>query len=208
VKVPQTYLICDFLLRTAAILTAVAVTVATLGIPLPLPLVKDANSPFPCMNCGCGCVNADMCWRQCCCYTNTQKLAWANKHGVKVPNFVLEQVAGDIDADTADLAEVKPCCRQRVLAAKLDSCGDRDEEGCKKQPAALPPVVPGVLAFHALKCQGLSLSISLLPPSVPTDEIGTELPLVPGGTILLTESTLYQPPTFDAVVPPPEFAAI
>ena len=55
--------------------------------------------------------------------------------------------------------------------------------------------------------QGLSLSVSLLPPSVPTDEIGSELPLLPGEQVAAVSGPLYQPPFFDAVVPPPEVVA-
>jgi hypothetical protein len=201
-------LICDFSLKAAGILTAFAVAIATLGIPLPVPAIKDIAEAFPCMDCGCGCVNADMCWRQCCCYTNSQKLAWAAKHKVQVPEFVLEQVAAEIDTDPAELAQVKPCCRQRVLTAKSASCCDRQSGSCPEARPQNPPAIPGVLAIHALKCQGFSLSISLLPPSVPTDEIGTELPLVPGEQVAIAGSESYQPPFFDAVVPPPELAVL
>jgi hypothetical protein len=68
--------------------------------------------------------------------------------------------------------------------------------------------VPGVLALNALKCQGNSLSLSLLPPSIPTDEIGAELLLVSGETIAIPIAPAYQSPAFDAVVPPPEFAIL
>jgi hypothetical protein len=106
------------------------------------------------------------------------------------------------------MAEVKPCCRQRILAAKLGTCCDR-KLGCSEEVLADgPPVVPGLLVIHALKCQGLSLSLSLLPPSVPTDEIGTELPLVPGEQVAVAGGSLYQPPFYDAVVPPPESAVL
>jgi hypothetical protein len=159
------------------------------------------------MDCGCGCVNADMCWRDCCCHTNSQKLAWATQHGVKVPEFVLEQVAAETSTDSAELAEVKPCCRQRVLTAKVRSCCARKSGCCTETQAHEPPLIPGVLAIHSLKCRGLSLSLSLLPPSVPTDEIGSELPLLPGENVLLAECPLYQPPFFEAVVPPPEVVA-
>lgn len=207
-KSPQVYLICDFFLKAAGLLTAVAVAIATLGIPLPVPMVKDLAQAFPCMNCGCGCVNADMCWRQCCCYTNAEKLAWASQHGVQVPEFVLQQVATEIDTDPAELVEVKPCCRQRVLAAKASSCCDRNSGSCQKTEDAEQSFVPGVLAIHALKCQGLSVSVSLLPPSVPADDLDFQFPLVPGENISHADSSLYQPPFFDAVVPPPEAAVL
>jgi hypothetical protein len=206
VRLPSFRRIHDSLLRLAGLLTAVAVGIATLGIPLPLPVLKDTSEPFPCMNCGCSCLNAEMCWRECCCFTNTEKLAWAEKHGVKVPGYLFAQAAEEGDPTRAeDLAPLKPCCRARAIAARQASC-------CSKRPGICeteaPAFVPGVLGIHALKCQGNSLSLSLLPPSVPTDEIGTDLPLNSREAISLLQAHLYQPPFFEAVVPPPEFAAL
>lgn len=219
-KSPQVYLVCDFFLKAAGILTAVAVAIATLGIPLPVQVIKDLSQAFPCMDCGCGCVNAEMCWRKCCCYSNSQKLAWANKHGIRVPDFVLEQAAAEVDLEPVELADVKPCCRQRILAVKgvmaakgvsatkASSACARNSGRCDEEPNTEPPLIPGVLAIHALKCQGLTLTVSMLPPSVPTDEIGADLLLVPGEQVAFAASPLYQPPFFDADAPPPEFAVL
>jgi hypothetical protein len=201
-------LICDFLLKAAGVLTAVAVAVATLGIPLPVPFSKDIAQAFPCMNCSCGCVNAEMCWRQCCCYTNAEKLTWASQHGVRVPEFVLEQVAAELKLGPTQLADVKPCCRQRILAAQARSCCDRNSENCHQAEDVDRSFVPGVLAIHALKCQGLSLSLSLLPPTIRAHDLDFQMLLVPGENILLAERPLYQSPFFDAVVPPPESATL
>jgi hypothetical protein len=206
VKFPKFYLVCDCLLKSAGILTAVAVAVATVGIPLPVPFVKDSTALFPCLDCGCGCASADMCWRQCCCYTNAEKLVWAHKHGVKAPDFVLAQVAIETCENAEELADVKPCCRQRVLAARVRDCCGRKTGVCESEVDTRQPVAPGILAIQALKCQGNSLSLSLLPPSIPTDDIGTELELSPSDSIALAESDSYQPPFFETVVPPPERA--
>ena len=207
-KLPRLPLICDFLLKSAGVLTAVALAIATIGIPMQIPFAKEVGELFPCMSCGCGCVNAEVCWRDCCCYNTDQKLAWAREHNVQVPDYLVAQAAEEVQSQSAkcstetdDLAHLKPCCRARVLAAKNASCDS-------KQQTQAQAHMPGVLAIQALKCQGNSLSLSLLPPSVPTDEIGTELPLLPQQSVLLSDSHLYQPPTFDAVVPPPEFAAL
>jgi hypothetical protein len=208
VKVPRLPLICDFLLKFAGVLTAVALAIATIGIPLQIPFAKEVGELFPCMSCGCGCVNAEVCWRDCCCYNTDQKLAWARKHNVQVPDYLFAQAAEEAQSQSAtcsseanDLAHLKPCCRARIFAAKNTSCDSR-------QKTQAPTPMLGVLAIQALKCQGNSLSLSLLPPSIPANEIGTEMPLLPQESIYLSESQLYQPPTFDAVVPPPEFAAL
>jgi len=57
---------------------------ATVGFPLPA-VVKDVSRPFPCQNHSCGCLNADQCWRSCCCYSAAEKLAWAQTHQVEPP---------------------------------------------------------------------------------------------------------------------------
>ena len=213
-----------FLRRSAGLVCALAVTISTLGIPLPVVRDKDSREPFPCMNCGCGCLNAEMCWRECCCFTTEQKLAWARENGVKPPSFLVALAAkstpnhtlfspsnsysDEQTGDDPELASLKPCCRARVLAARQASCCSQ-KSGCSKspEPAGAQPVVPGVLAIQALKCQGNSLSLSLLPPVIPTDKIGTDLPLLPQEPLRLAESILYQPPFYAAVVPPPEIVA-
>lgn len=54
---------------------------------------KDASSPFPCLFRTCGCLSANDCWKKCCCFSNAQKVAWAKKNNVQIPNFVSESAA-------------------------------------------------------------------------------------------------------------------
>ena len=69
--------------------------VCAMLLPLPVamlqqePAEKDASEPFPCQNRPCGCRSAEQCWKKCCCFNNSQKLAWAKAHQVKVPDYVL-----------------------------------------------------------------------------------------------------------------------
>ena len=51
---------------------------------------KDASSPFPCLFRTCGCLSANDCWKKCCCFSNVQKVAWAKKNNVQIPDFVSE----------------------------------------------------------------------------------------------------------------------
>jgi len=51
---------------------------------------KDLSEPFPCQNRPCGCNSADQCWKQCCCFNNREKVAWANKNAVSLPGFVVK----------------------------------------------------------------------------------------------------------------------
>ena len=202
----------------AGLLTALALMIATVGIPLPIAPIKDTSEPFPCMNCGCGCVNAEMCWRKCCCFNTEQKIAWAHKHGVKVPAYLLVQASSvshhhEIDGtkcedDHQDLTHFKPCCQARVLAARQAIRCTKKSGRCESKNSGSPAVGTGILAMQALKCQANTLSLSLLPPSVPTDHIDKALGLSPTDALRAVESHLYQPPFFAVVVPPPEFAVL
>ena len=72
-------------------------------------------------------------------------------------------LAADDEEFDAEFANLKPCCRARVLAARQanqPSC-------CQKQLEKKPTVgLPGIIAIQALKCRGHSLTVSLLPPSL------------------------------------------
>lgn len=73
----------------------VVVGVCAMLMPLPFgPLrsdsqEKDQSQPFPCQNRPCGCRSAEQCWKKCCCFNNSQKIAWAKAHKVAVPDYVL-----------------------------------------------------------------------------------------------------------------------
>lgn len=63
-----------------------------LGVPVPLvSTAKRAVERFPCESSRCGCSTAEQCWRSCCCHPLDQRLAWAKRHGVQPPKFVLDE---------------------------------------------------------------------------------------------------------------------
>lgn len=78
-------------------LLSLVVTLGICAMVLPLPVTmlqqepaeKESSEPFPCQNRPCGCRSAEQCWKKCCCFSNTQKIAWAKSNGVKVPDYVL-----------------------------------------------------------------------------------------------------------------------
>lgn len=71
------------------------------------PVGKDTSAPFPCQHRACGCRSAQQCWKKCCCFTNTQKVAWARKNQVQLPAFVVEAARAE-GAPEGALARV--CC--------------------------------------------------------------------------------------------------
>ena len=78
-------------------LSGLAVLLGVCAMLLPLPMAplpsnspeKDQSQPFPCQNRPCGCRSAEQCWKKCCCFNNSQKIAWAKANQVKVPDYVV-----------------------------------------------------------------------------------------------------------------------
>jgi hypothetical protein len=122
------------------------------GIPLPSPAtVARSAERYPCEDCGCGCRSAEQCWRHCCCLTNRQKIDWASRNGVAVPDY--------------------------VLAAAERETGSSQHPGCLNCPPASspkpesPPASPwvpanqrreqrersGICLLRALDCHGLNV---------------------------------------------------
>src|ERR1700682_5343566 len=72
-------------LRPAITALALMAYLATLwGYPV-APIQNTSGIPFPCQGHHCGCQSAEQCWKHCCCYTHTERLAWAQQHGVEIP---------------------------------------------------------------------------------------------------------------------------
>lgn len=110
---------------TAHRLISLCMVAALLAGIVPLPVgssprvTKDFSQPFPCQHHACGCRSAEQCWKKCCCFTNQQKLAWAIKHQVKPPAFVVvaaktEQAGvGQRDRLCCEKTKPKPTCTSR-----------------------------------------------------------------------------------------------
>jgi hypothetical protein len=73
--------------RSRPFVTALAL-VAYLATLWGYPVARVQSSdgvPYPCQGHFCGCQSAAQCWQNCCCYTPSERLAWAKTHGVEVP---------------------------------------------------------------------------------------------------------------------------
>lgn len=143
---------------------------------------KDLSAPFPCQHRPCGCRSAEQCWKQCCCYSNAQKVAWARAHGVTVPDFVLTAASDELRKPTRLNAPAvsgkrgssTACarCAKAGVQPQPMACGINSPwtgNGCLKDgrssaaPAATPadidrPVrtAKHVLAAFAAECQGFA----------------------------------------------------
>lgn len=78
------------------------------------PVGKDASAPFPCLHRACGCRSAKQCWKQCCCFTNQEKVAWARSHRVEVPQYVVEAARLESPSDTNSAT----CCLKKSNRAR------------------------------------------------------------------------------------------
>lgn len=126
--------------------------VAGTGISLPLPaLPKNSSQRFPCEKCGCGCQTAEQCWRDCCCFSHREKVAWARENGVPVPAFVLAAA----EKEAQDEQPRCPHCVARAAASKTSrsSCCSASDEHRHAEKTPSDDRRLSVLA--AVRCQGL-----------------------------------------------------
>ena len=142
------------------LLAVVAIT--SLGMALPVSVRKLAAELYPCMHCSCGCANAEMCWRDCCCYTNEQKIAWARQNGVTPPAYVLAVIKKPV------------CCRKKLASCCVSKCGCCEKVAAKAEPMLVwrkhrktsERKAKSIVLLQTLRCQGLSSHWTLLPPTV------------------------------------------
>jgi len=152
------------------------------------PEAKDLTEPFPCQDRTCGCRTAAQCWKKCCCFSDSQKVAWAKSHGVRVPGFVVAAAKQEIRREKTLCKSSGSCC---LKVAELPVRSVR-------QRAQL------VVGLDALRCSGVEMTlagqlISIQPP--PSLEIVSG-DVCSGELLLLSVSPLapieQEPPT-----PPP-----
>jgi len=96
-------------------------------VPLPVAsrssIEKDQSTPYPCQNRPCGCRSAEACWKSCCCFTNREKLAWAEANRVVPPTYVIAAAAKE-SADAVCksggcCSKQKPAVLQEIVVTDL-----------------------------------------------------------------------------------------
>ncbi len=147
-----------------AALAILGVTACSLGVPLPALVVKRASQPYPCEHHACGCVDAEHCWRDCCCMTNRQKLAWAHSHGVTPPEFVAAAAQRETAAELAGADHVDGPAKHACCAAARAHLSEHDHNRGGEQGSSSSKFT---LMILALRCHGVSVSAGLLPPCLP-----------------------------------------
>jgi hypothetical protein len=188
------------------------VAVAAVGVPLPAAnrAVKDRSERFPCENCACGCPDAATCWRECCCHTHAEKLAWAKRNDVTPPALVVAAAAVEAKRGQShagcDCGKSSRICCQKSCA----SCAKPAAEGagcCGKHSMAAASGGKVVLLISALRCRGLHVGVSALPPSLPPIAATTLYFSHSSPAAPIEAPLLYQPPTLDVATPPPNALA-
>lgn len=127
-------------------------TVALSGViflPAQPPSRSEQVERFPCEDCPCGCIDAAHCWDNCCCYTDEEKLQWAERNGVEPPDFL-------VDRSAAARASACPppgatCCQCSGEPSSEDSCAQQTEPAEASQVGTQRMVV----LWIAAKCRGL-----------------------------------------------------
>jgi len=143
---------------------AVLLGYCALHFPFPisqqLPGSKDLSQPFPCQNHGCGCSSAASCWKNCCCYSDQQKIAWSKKHQVDPPEFVVRQAK--LESRLHDLVKRDDgsfCDDGFSISSLADPSNESD-----LQPSHSTSVV---LYAQAMKCHGQAYAWNSIPWGLP-----------------------------------------
>lgn len=206
--------------RLTAALTLAAVAACTVGVPMPVSAVKTSAERFPCENSPCGCANAASCWRECCCKTHSQKLAWARENQVRPPKFVVAAARKE-RLEAAALAAKPSCCHSKEPTNVASCCKKpattQSHACCKSSTVGSPSggredasmnshrsEGKVVLLVSALRCRGISVSVSLMPPSLPLAPNEPPTLVSVSYSRALSLPLLYLSPTDDVATPPPD----
>jgi hypothetical protein len=160
---------------------------ASIVLPLPIAPVaqigpgKDTSQPFPCQNRPCGCRSAEQCWKKCCCFTNSQKVAWAKANRIELPDYVLAA------AKKETTITKKPCAlcskddagktQQKCEASVASTTGKHQSSASAAPTAASSAPVPRVTSarpktskwihsVYSAECQGQPAFSLCFPASI------------------------------------------
>ena len=194
---------------------SVAFVLCAVLLPMPVSLrpsdgvEKDLSQPFPCQNRPCGCRSAEQCWKKCCCFTNSQKVAWAKANGVDLPDYVLAAAKKEtvvvkkscaLCSKTKNNGE-KPKCEESIALKNSKS-----ETSAARSPKTLARTKTSkwVLSVYAAECQGqpsttMGFPATIIPARVVPVTTSVEMTEIVHETSERLSSTTLRPP-----LPPPK----
>ncbi len=158
--------------RPIGMLLLVCMVILFAGVPLPVIRRKQISSPFPCQDSPCGCNTAAQCWDKCCCHSDSTKLAWAEKHGVTPPAYLVERVAAHVKNSMGEnpmgilVKATRPACCSAPKPATGNSYSTTPKKTLSEKLAisnstAKDANVRVVLLKAVNKCNGIELAIRL-----------------------------------------------
>jgi len=175
------------------------------GITISVPNFKDTSVPFMCQDHACTCRNAGNCWNHCCCFSRSEKLAWAQKNKVQPPEYFLAELKKTIDTSTEFCGEssLKPDVYAALCTLRGSGSSKKVAASCSP-PSRVPQEAPAsrpVSLTNSMQCHALA-SITLIYSPV------LELDLGPGHLVALNieatpHDSLLRPTSFRAAPDPP-----
>lgn len=79
--------------------------------------LEETAERYPCEDCSCGCASARECWTHCCCHSMPERIVWATRNGLSIPEYV------------------RPSEDDLRIAGRLLAGGGGDCELCHAQPS-------------------------------------------------------------------------
>lgn len=180
------------------------------GITISVPNYKDTSVPFMCQDHACSCRNAGNCWNHCCCFSRSEKLAWAQKNKVQPPEQFLEQLAKTIDTSSefCGKRDLKPDVYAALCTLRGVSTPKKETASCSggscsmaKNPASDAPASRPFSLTNAMQCHALA-SVTLIYSPVLEFDLGTGQLVALNDEAMPGDSTL-RPSSFSAAPDPP-----
>jgi hypothetical protein len=183
-------------------------------LPMPISLrpsgvEKDQSQPFPCQSRPCGCRSAEQCWKKCCCFTNSQKVAWAKANGVDLPDYVLaaaKKETAAVKKSCALCSKTKDNGEKSKCEESIASKNSKSETSAAQSPKTLARTKASkwVLSVYAAECQGqpsttMCFPATIVPARVVAVTISVEMTEIVHEVSERLNSTTLRPP-----LPPPK----
>ncbi|MBA2117413.1 hypothetical protein [Bremerella alba] len=183
------------------------------GITLSVPNFKDTSVPFMCQDHACSCRNAGNCWNHCCCFSRTEKLAWAQKNQVQPPEKFVAELKKTVDTSSEFCGEstLRPdvyaalCTLRGTSSAKTDaaSCSTKSCVATSSEPQEAPASRP-ISLTNSMRCHALA-SVTLIYSPVLEFDLGIGQ-MVALEIEAMPHDSLLRPTSFRAAPdsPPPQ----
>lgn len=190
-----------------------------LGLPLPMAgldvagdpvarrilAAKDRSTPFPCMDKPCGCASAEACFRDCCCTTPAERLAWSKRHGLEAEVLAaLESRAADAPPPRRSCCASEGCGEpgQTPTEQPAASCCDVPRRGGDRSTPPPAPRSRQVTLRAMLACQGALSSWIAVGASLPPPRIEPPPPVRSPERIEVPDVAIESPPLAPPAPPP------